>query len=66
MVRKERGFVRIANLGGVRLELPQLSGLCARHDAVSWRYNHEERTVKIQGWQSKDRDHHGTSGSSYA
>lgn len=66
MVKKERGFVRIAKLGEVRLELPQLSGLCARHDAVSWRHNHEEQTVNIQGWQSKVREHHGTSGSSCA
>lgn len=66
MVEKERGFVRLAKLGGVRLELPQLPRLCARHDAVSWRYNHEEQAVKIQGWQSNDREHHGTSGSSYA
>lgn len=63
---EERGFVRLAKLGGVRLELPQLHGLCARHDAVSWSYNHEERAVNIQGWQSKDREHYGTSGSSYA
>lgn len=49
MVKKERGFVRIAKLGEVRLELPQLPGLCARHDAVSWRHNHEEQTVNIQG-----------------
>lgn len=47
----------LAKLGGVRLELPQLSGLCARHSPVSQRYNHKRGDRQNPRGQSREEEH---------
>lgn len=49
--------VGLAKLEGVRLELPQLSGLCARHGPVTQRYNHERGNCQNLRVQSREEEH---------